>query len=177
MSLTRLFHVLVTVAFLAAGILPISELALAQGDKGARRLNLLPPIVGTTVSLQTHALSGVALDGFDPVSYFLDEEPRPGLTELETLWAGAAWRFASRANQVAFLSNPEAYAPRLGGYDAFAMTRGKAVEASPRIAVVIDRRLYLFSSPNQRDRFLAEEDAAALAERLWPQTSLRLTLE
>jgi hypothetical protein len=177
MPLTRLIHAPVTVAFLVAVALLIGNPAFAQGDQGSRRLNLLPPIVGVSGAQHTHTLSGIALDGFDPVSYFLAEEPTPGLPELETIWGGAAWRFASRANQAAFLSSPDAYAPRLGGYDALAMARGKAVEASPRIATVVDRRLYLFRSLDERDRFLAEKDAAAQAERLWPEKSRQLMLE
>ena len=177
MPLTRLIHAAFTVAFLVAASLLIGNSAFAQGDQGARRLNLLPPIVGVSGLQNTHTLSGIALDGFDPVSYFLADEPTPGLPELETLWGGAAWRFASRANQAAFLSRPHAYAPRLGGYDALAMAQGKAVEASPRIATVVGQRLYLFRSPHERDRFLAEKDAAARAERLWPQTSRQLMLE
>lgn len=177
MPLTRLIHAPVTIAFLVAVAFLIGNPAFAQADQGARRLSLLPPIVGVTGAQQTHMLSGIALDGFDPVSYFLAEEPIPGLPELETLWEGAAWRFASRANQAAFLSRPDAYAPRLGGFDALAMARGKAVEASPRIATVVGQRLYLFRSPDERDRFLAEKDAAARAERLWPQKSRQLMLE
>lgn len=177
MSLTRLICAAITAAFLVAGAATVGSSASAQGDKGARRLNLLPPVVGTSIALQTHALSGVALDGFDPVTYFLGGEPKPGLPELETLWGGAAWRFASKANQAAFLSHPDAYVPRLGGYDAFAMAHGKAVEASPRVATVVGQRLYLFRTPAERDRFLSEKDAAARAERLWPETSLQLKLE
>jgi YHS domain-containing protein len=176
MSLTTLRDILIAVALLGAWLSFGTQAATAQ-DAGARRLALLPPIVGATSVLRTDALSGLALDGFDPVSYFLQKEPLPGSAEHETLWAGAAWRFSSAANKAAFLSHPNAYAPRIGGYDAIAMAEGKAVAASPRIATIVGRRLYLFHSSADRDRFLADADAADRAESFWSRTSAELARE
>jgi YHS domain-containing protein len=176
MSLTTLRDILIAAAF-AGAVLASEAVAANAQDEGARRLALLPPIVGVTSALRTDTLSGLALDGFDPVSYFLHGEPLPGRAEYETLWAGAAWRFASAANLAAFLSHPKVYAPRIGGYDAMAMGQGKTVEASPRIATIVDRRLYLFQSPAERDRFLADSDAVTRAETFWREAKGELARE
>jgi hypothetical protein len=171
MPLTRLISIL-TAAFLLA-----AAPAFAKGDQGSHRRDLLPPVLGTAPYLITHDLTGLALDGFDPVSYFLEGEPRPGRAEYEAIWGGAAWRFASAANRAAFISHPPAYAPRFGGHDALAMAGGRAVPASPRIASVVDRRLYLFRSDQARAAFLADRDAVYHAEARWSETSARLVRE
>jgi YHS domain-containing protein len=177
MSLTRLDFLRFAVAIIAAGVIVNAEPVTAQDDRGARRLQLLPPIVGASSDMRTHALSGIALDGFDPVSYFLSGEPRPGSARHETLWAGAAWRFASEANKAAFLAHPDVYAPRLGGYDALAMAQGKAVAASPRVAAVLGARLYFFTSDHARKQFLVDAAAAPRAEAFWRETRVQLSRE
>jgi YHS domain-containing protein len=177
MSLTRLGFFLFGVAIVVSGALYDAGPVAAQDDRGARRLQLLPPIVGTSSETLTHTLSGIALDGFDPVSYFLSNEPSPGRARHETLWKGAAWRFASEANKAAFLAHPDVYAPRLGGYDALAMTEGKAVEGSPRVSAVLGARLYFFTSEHARERFLEDAAAAQRAEAFWLETKAQLARE
>jgi hypothetical protein len=82
-------------------------LAVAALVAAARAESLpLPPVLGATELFVADGLSGVALDGFDPVSYFLGEGPKPGLTEYELVWSGIAWRFASAANREAFQRDP-----------------------------------------------------------------------
>lgn len=176
MSLTRLGFIAFGVAFVTAVSWSAAGTAMAQDDRGAHRLQLLPPIVGTSNEMRTHALSGIALDGFDPVSYFLSE-PRPGTARHETLWAGAAWRFASEANKAAFLAHPDVYAPRLGGYDAFAMAQGKAVGASPRVSAVLQGRLYFFTTDHARAQFLEDTAAAYRAEAFWLEKKAELARE
>ncbi len=136
-------------------------------DAGAARLALLPPLVGAQQGVRRHDHAGVALEGFDPVTYFMSGPPRPGDAVHEAVWNGHAWRFSNAANRAAFLSRPDIYAPRLGGNDALAMTEGRMVEAQARIAAIVDGRLYLFHTRAARDAFLDDPDAAARAERVW----------
>ncbi|MGY2052737.1 hypothetical protein [Methylobacterium sp. JK268] len=117
-------------------------------------------------------LSGLALDGYDPVSYALAGGPRPGLAACEGAWSGLSWRFCGPANRAAFLRDPEAYAPRLGGYDPAGVAEGRLVEADPLLPLRPRERLYLFRSPARR----AAADAALLAaaEARWPALRERL---
>jgi hypothetical protein len=133
----------------------------------AANLSSLPPVLGVTELFAVDELSGVALYGFDPVSYFLGEGPKPGLADYETVWSGVAWRFASRANQEAFLRDPEVYAPRFGGYDATAVAKGLTVQANPWLSVVRSDGLYLFRSDHARARFVADKGIAEQAEERW----------
>ena len=143
--------------------------AVPIGRTGATTLPAdLPPTVGATERMSADPLSGLGLHGFDPVSYFLAEGLKPGRSDLELLWGGLAWRFASEANRQAFARDPEAYAPRVGGYDAEATARGLTVDSDPRIYAVRSGRLYLFRTQAGRTRFLADAGVADRAEALWP---------
>ena len=133
----------------------------------AASLAVLPPGVGLAQLFAPDARSGVALYGFDPVTYFLIEGPRPGQPEHEIIWSGLAWRFSSAANREAFARDPEAYAPRLGGYDATAAAGGLVVEANPLLFAVRAEGLYLFRSDHARARFMADESIAQRAEQRW----------
>ena len=111
----------------------------------------------------------LALGGYDPVSYFMPEGPKPGSPRFEASWSGRAWRFAAEANRAAFLRDPDVYAPRLGGFDPAGVLERRVVEASPAIFAIIGERLYLFRTGERRARFLAQPDLAAAAEAIWPQ--------
>jgi hypothetical protein len=126
-----------------------------------------PPVIGATEVFQRDEQSGLALGGLDTVSYFLPEGPQPGRPEFEVVWSGVAWRFASAANRAAFEANPAAFAPRIGGYDAEAIARGRVVDASPNLYLVRDGRLYLFRNDANRARFLADQTLAAQGEERW----------
>ena len=150
-------------ASLAGLMIAYASLVVAR----AAALSVMPPVVGITELFAVDELSGVALYGFDPVSYFLGEGPKPGLTDYEIIWSGVAWRFASAANREAFLRNPETYAPRFGGYDATAIAQGLTVRANPWLSVVRSDGIYLFRSDHGRARFVADQSLARKAEERW----------
>ena len=136
---------------------------LTRRDCASLLLCLAGPARGRALS------SGLlGLSGFDPVSYFLPQGPRPGLAAFEVADGGRTWRFASAANRAAFQRDPAVYAPRLGGYDPVGILDGRLVEADPLVFAVIDERLYLFRNAGRRDRVVAEPGLAAQAEASWP---------
>ena len=160
-------------ALILAGL---AGLALQGSLLAARAANppLLSPVLGVTNLFLPDKMSGLALQGFDPVSYFLDEGPKAGLSDHEIVWSGVAWRFASAANLEAFARDPDTYAPRFGGYDATALAGGLIVEGNPLLAIVRAERLYLFRSDHGRARFLADESIAERAARRWPDLKREL---
>jgi hypothetical protein len=123
----------------------------------------------TTERVVVDRLTGLAIDGFDPVAYFVDGAPRSGRESLEAVYDRAIWRFRNEGNRAAFLSHPEVYAPRFGGYDAVDVARGIAVEGSPYFWAVIEQRLFLFSNAASRDAFMQDGKLRHLAEQRWPQ--------
>lgn len=115
--------------------------------------------------------TGIALYGYDPVAYFTEGRPTPGRRDIEAEWNGAAWRFESEANRAAFLSAPETYAPRYGGYDPSAVARGAPAAGHPLLFKVAGDRLYLFHDAQDLADF-ADFKAADVA---WPELEQKLS--
>ena len=123
----------------------------------------------TTERVVSDLLTGLAMNGIDPVAYFTDAAPVYGRPEQEYRYAGVIWRFRNEGNKAAFIANPEVYMPRYGGYDPIAVGRTVAVPGNPLLWVVVGERLYLFYSEEARARFIANPDEAILhADNKWP---------
>lgn len=87
---------------------------------------------------------GVAIKGYDPVAYHKDGKPVKGSDKYELKWKDAKWRFASAENRDLFESDPEKYAPRYGGYCAWAVSQGTTASVDPKNAwSIVDGKLYL----------------------------------
>ena len=87
---------------------------------------------------------GLAIKGYDPVAYHEEGKPVQGSGDFELKWKDATWRFASENNLELFKSNPEKYAPRYGGYCAWAVSQGYTASVDPENAwSLVDGRLYL----------------------------------
>jgi hypothetical protein len=136
-------------------------------------LTVVVPFVAraaTTERVVTDPQSGLALYGFDPVSYFTEGQPVPGIAEFEYRHAGVSWRFRNEGNRAAFATNPEIYSPRFGGYDPLGVARGVATPGHPQLWVRRDDRIYLFHKAETRAAFVADAaGAVAAAEGRWPQ--------
>jgi hypothetical protein len=124
-----------------------------------------PPVI-------VNANTGLALSGFDPVSYFADGKPMFGRPELELRNNGAIWRFRNEGDRAAFADHPEAYTPAFDGYDPVAVAHGKSVAGHPLFWTVSGERLYLFYSEEARSEFLGDPGGViARANRKWPEVA------
>ena len=92
--------------------------------------------------IYTPKKNNVAVQGYDPVAYFVDGEPTKGTDAYKTDYMGAEFRFASQENLDAFTENPEAYAPQYGGYCAWAIAKGKYAKGSAKHWAIVDGKLY-----------------------------------
>jgi hypothetical protein len=124
----------------------------------------------TTERIVVNRYTGLAIDGFDPVAYFVDAAPKEGRADLELRAGGVTWRFQNEGNRSAFASAPGIYAPRFGGHDPMAVARGAATPGHPALWLIVEQRLYLFYSAEARGAF-AVDPASAIeaAERNWPE--------
>jgi len=114
-------------------------------------------------------LSGLAISGVDPVSYFTHAEPLYGNSEHEYSYGGAVWRFRNVGDKAAFVAHPDVYMPRYGGYDPVALARGVAVAGNPLVWAMVGERVYLFYDEKSRAQFLdAPTDAIETADEKWP---------
>jgi hypothetical protein len=89
------------------------------------------------------APAAVALDGYDPVAYFVAGEPTPGDAGIAHTWRGARWQFATQANRDAFAADPERYAPQYGGYCSYAMAHGYIARGNPFQWAIVENKLYV----------------------------------
>ncbi len=124
-------------------------------------------------AIVTDPLTGVALDGYDPVSYFTDADPQPGLRDFAYEWQGVPWFFASAANRDIFMRNPAIYAPQYGGHCVMSLSRGYLSDGKPRLYAITGMKLYLFYSLANREAFLASGETRPItdADLRWPQLS------
>jgi YHS domain-containing protein len=129
-------------------------------------------------AIVTDPLTGVALEGYDPVSYFTEPDPVPGLPDFEYQWGGVPWYFATAANRDVFMRNPEIYAPQFGGHCATSLSRGYLSDGKPRLYAIVGMKLYLFYSVANREAFFqSEETSLRSAESGWMQLKGTLTGE
>jgi YHS domain-containing protein len=147
---------------------------------GALLLAVPLTAAGTAVASVTELVvadrrAGIALYGFDPVSYFLDASAAAGSETHELMFQGFAWHFRSEANRAAFRADPDVFVPRFGGYDPVALARSAPVAGHPAIFAVHRGRLYLFQKTENRDAFLADPEMALEAARAaWPRARASL---
>ena len=86
----------------------------------------------------------LAIDGYDPVSYFQSAKPLKGQKSITTVYRGVTYRFANEANQQTFLAKPAQYEPAYGGWCAWAMLEGDRTKPNPKSFKIVDGKLYLF---------------------------------
>ena len=123
----------------------------------------------TTERIVVNRFSGVAIEGFDPVAYFVDARPRIGRDDLEASEAGVVWRFRNEGNRASFVAHPEIYGPQFGGYDPTDLARGVTVAGNPRFWLISGERLYLFAREQSRDAFTAHPERFLRdASQRWP---------
>jgi hypothetical protein len=124
----------------------------------------------TTERVVVNRYTGLAIEGFDPVAYFVDARAIIGVADFEASEAGAVWRFRNASNRASFVAHPDIYGPRFGGYDPVDLARGVTVAGNPRFWLVSGERLYLFGREQSRDAFAADPQHLLrdAAER-WPE--------
>lgn len=123
----------------------------------------------TTERVVVNRYTGLAIEGFDPVAYFVDSRPIVGLPDFEASEAGAVWRFRNEGNRASFVAHPDIYGPQFGGYDPIDLARGVTVAGNPRFWVIAGQRLYLFGREQNRDAFAADPGhSLRQANSRWP---------
>lgn len=100
----------------------------------------------TSVRLKHFNLTnGLAIEGYDPVSYFTKGKAEMGTSKYSVSFLGVKYLFSCQKNKELFVSSPTKYEPQFGGWCAFAMgDSGKKVEINPSTFKIINDKLYLF---------------------------------
>jgi hypothetical protein len=112
--------------------------------------------------------NGVALDGYDAVSYFTESKAAKGNESYTVEWKDATWLFSTNANRQRFVASPEAFAPQYGGYCSNQMSLGNLSDIDVEIWRIIDDKLFLFGHDAGRVRWANETGQRILdADRHW----------
>jgi hypothetical protein len=118
-------------------------------------------------------MDGLAINGYDPVSYFTEGEPETGMPGNGYEWMGAKWQFTSEEHLNMFKENPTKYAPQFGGYCAYALSLNKLVPADPAFWTIDNGMLYLNANGDAEKLF--RKDAMSnikTAEKNWKSLSM-----
>ncbi len=127
------------------------------------------PALAKDAPVYTGTFSRTAVDGYDAVAYFTQQQPVKGDKRYSLEWNGAEWRFASAENRDRFAAAPEKYAPQYGGYCAWAVSQGYTASGDPRHWKLVDGKLYLNYDAEVQKKW--EQDIPGFivkADRNWP---------
>ena len=105
---------------------------------------------------------GVAIKGYDPVSYFVNGKPLKGVASIAHDYDGSRYLFSSGKNRDLFAANPDRYVPQFGGLCSAGLADGRTVESDPTAFIVRDGKLYLFSAAKGVER--VEKDPSLLTK-------------
>lgn len=88
---------------------------------------------------------GLAIQGYDPVAYIIQNKAVKGSKDQAVYHQGVTYYFTSAANKEEFKKNPSRYEPEYGGWCAYAMgEKGEKVSVDPKTFKIIGGKLYLF---------------------------------
>ncbi len=94
--------------------------------------------------------TGIAIDGYDVVSYFNAGNAVKGQKEIHSEYNTVTYYFQSRENQLLFEASPTRYIPQYDGYCALAVSYGKKISIDPTTFKIINGKLYLFFNGKTR---------------------------
>ena len=127
----------------------------------SRRLCLAVLFVGLPVAVpiaraqSAPKSSRLAIKGYDPVAYFTDGKPMPGKPEYEAVYDDTRYNFASTQHLDLFKADPDRYAPQFAGSCAAGIAMGVKFEADPEQWLIVDGKLFVFSSADTADQMRA----------------------
>jgi hypothetical protein len=122
--------------------------------------------------VNTGYMGTVAIQGYDPVAYFLDGRATKGSPDISRKWLGATWYFASAGHRDAFVSKPMNYAPQYGGFCALGVAIKEAsANIDPEAWRIVNGKLYLFAGKEglEKDFDASAGEVIAKADANWPK--------
>lgn len=116
-----------------------------------------------------HSKDSVAINGYDPVAYFVQQEALPGSDQFQYTWSGSKWKFISQENLDKFKAHPTDYAPQYGGYCAYGASENHLSPTDPKAWTIVKGKLYLNYSSKVKG-FWVKDSLARIqtANGYWP---------
>jgi len=111
----------------------------------------------------------IALNGYDPVSYF-SGKPVLGDAEIYSTDDQARYLFSTRINKKIFDQNPDQYRPMYGGYCTYGVRMGKKLDVNPLAYEIKDDHLYLMLNAATYKLWSRDKvNNIQISNRLWPK--------
>ena len=112
---------------------------------------------------------GVALQGYDAVAFFTDNKPVKGKPEIQSIYKGARYYFATTEHKQLFDGDPAKYEPQFGGFCAYGVSQGHTVPIEIDAFQIVIGRLLMQYDKGIRDRFNKDTQGnLKKADSNWP---------
>jgi YHS domain-containing protein len=113
---------------------------------------------------------GVAIDGYDPVAFFTDNQPVKGKPEFQSIYRAARYYFASADHKKMFDTEPQKYEPQFGGYCAYGVSKGALYPIEVDAFQIVNGRLLLQYNKDAQKKFNQDtQGRLKLADENWPK--------
>lgn len=134
-------------------------------------LSSLPAFAADEVNVAAQGqTAGLAVQGYDVISYRTNDAPLLGSTDFTAEYEGATYRFVSQDNLDTFNADPARYAPAYGGFCAYGVSKGKKFEIDPTAYKVVDDVLYLNFNKSVQKKWAKKSDQyISKAETNWTE--------
>ncbi|MBU3016513.1 hypothetical protein KO519_02180 [Paraglaciecola agarilytica] len=107
--------------------------------------------------------AALALQGFDPTTYFNLSGATQGKTAFQALYMGERYLFANAENQQKFANNPAQFLPQFGALCAHSLVMEKDVIADPSIYTIEEGKLYMFVSQEAKTEWMKNSNKNLIA--------------
>lgn len=115
-------------------------------------------------------VNDLAIQGYDPVSYFSGSQPTIGNANYTATYKGGIYRFSTEENRDTFKASPSKYAPQYGGYCAFGVSMEKKFDTDPLAWKIVDNKLYLNLNKSVQKKWLTDVTGyLSTADNNWPE--------
>ncbi len=143
-----------------------TSIAIAQDEPPMMKKSQSGVPLGASVEWNMCHEDGVAIGGFDPVSYRQPDGPVAGTADYSADHDGATYRFANAANLETFLADPARYVPAYSGFCAVTLALGRVTCPDYTNFQIEDDRLLLFEVTGfTNGRTLWNTDAPGFREK------------
>jgi YHS domain-containing protein len=115
-----------------------------------------------------------AINGYDPVAFFVESRPVKGNDQFTYDWKNVTWSFSDQEHLNLFKAAPEKYAPQYGGYCAYGTAQGHKAPTEPGTWTILDGKLYFNYSDDVKREWSKNREAFILkADTNWPTVKLQ----
>jgi YHS domain-containing protein len=113
--------------------------------------------------------NGAAIQGYDPVAFFTENQPVKGNPQFESEYHGAKYYFASAEHKAAFDKEPAKYEPQFGGYCAYGVSHNSRAPIKIEAWQIVNGRLLMQYDLDVKNEFNKDQQGTLRkADQNWP---------